>query len=201
MANHNVVLIAFEEESKAYQALSELRSANAEGRIDIRSAVIVSRTRDGAMKISEGEDRIIGSGTTGGGLLGMLVGVLGGPLGMLLGLGAGALIGGAFDYNRADRTQGALGSMSRRVPAGVTAVVGEVDELAPEVLDGIVGPLGGAVERYPAEQVLAELESAQAAADEAADRADEVIKQERKQERREKWDERVDTLKGKLGIN
>lgn len=48
------------------------------------------------------------------------------------------------------------------------------------MLDGIVGSLGGAVQRYPAEQVLAELEAAEDAADEAAARADEVMRQERK---------------------
>ena len=86
---HNVIAVTFDEDSKAYQALSTLRRADGDGRVGIRSAVIVERGTEGTIRLHEAEDNVIGAGAAGGSLVGMLVGVLGGPVGMLLGLGAG----------------------------------------------------------------------------------------------------------------
>ena len=47
MTGQNVVIIGFEEPSKAYQALSALKACDAEGRIALESAAIVERTPEG----------------------------------------------------------------------------------------------------------------------------------------------------------
>ena len=198
MTAHNFVIVGFEESANAYKALSVLRGAAAEGRITIAAAVIGERGADGSLRLAEGEDAVIGSATVGGGLIGMAVGILGGPLGMLLGWGAGSLIGGFADADRVDLSETAISELSGRLPAGTTAILAEVEEYATEVLDGVVSPLGGQVLRLEADQVLGELEAAEAAAIAADREAARVLRQERGQERKQKWEDRVDSLREKL---
>ena len=54
----------------------------------------------------------------------MLVGVLGGPVGVLVGWGGGALIGGAFDVDRAVKSEEALTALGRAMPPDATEAVG-----------------------------------------------------------------------------
>jgi uncharacterized membrane protein len=196
---HNVVAVSFDNDSAAYQALSQLKNAAADGRIDLRSAAIVRRDQDGRLSIPEGGDTQVGAGWTGGSLVGMLVGVLGGPVGMLVGWGTGALIGGLLDIDRASHSDALLGAFSRAVPPGATSLVAEVVEPAVEVVDGEMAALGGTVVRRPAGEVLSELEAAQDAAEAAADEARRVVREQKKQERKDKFDDRVAALKAKLG--
>src|SRR3954447_25844257 len=90
----NVVVVAFADQSKAYEALSQLRRAGDEGRVELRSAVPLEPGADGGGRVPEGDDSASGVAVAGGGLIGMLIGVLGGPLGMLLGGSTGVLAGG-----------------------------------------------------------------------------------------------------------
>ena len=108
MAQENVVVVRFTEPSKAYQALSVLKECDAEGRIGLESAAVVERTAAGELRIPESADNVGLVGTASGSLIGMLVGVLGGPVGVLLGWGAGAMMGGAFDVDRAVTSDEAL---------------------------------------------------------------------------------------------
>ncbi|SHE25001.1 DUF1269 domain-containing protein [Actinomyces glycerinitolerans] len=198
MTDHNFAAITFAESSKAYEALSDLRQASAEGRIAVPSAVILEREPDGRLHVAEGDDAIIGAGAGTGGLVGMFVGILGGPLGILLGWGAGALVGSIADVKRADRSQTIIGDFSSRLPAGTTAIFAEVEEVTPEVLDGLAAAQGGTVLRRPAIEVLAELEAAEEAAKAADREASRVMREERRQERKEAWDERVARLKARF---
>ena len=109
---HNVIAVTFNDDSKAYEALSNLRKADGDGRVGIRTAVIVERRPDGTIRLHEAEDNVIGAGAAGGGLVGMLVGVLGGPVGVLLGLGAGMAIGAAAEVDREGEADDVLIQMS-----------------------------------------------------------------------------------------
>lgn len=195
LTDQSVVVITFTESSKAYEVLSDLRQASAEGRIDVVSALIAEREEDGHLHLAEGSDATIGEGTATGGLIGLIVGLLGGPLGMLLGWGAGSVIGSLSDIDHADKRETVLGDLSARVAPGTTAILAQVSEVTPEVLDNISTKLGGTVARRPVSEVLAELEAAEAAA-EAADReARRTIRDKRREERKEAWDKRVADLK------
>jgi hypothetical protein len=83
--------------------------------LEMRSAALVERRPDGTLRVPEGSDAVAGVGTAAGGLMGMLAGVLGGPLGVLLGFGTGALVGGAFDLDRATRVDDALALLSAQI--------------------------------------------------------------------------------------
>ncbi|HZK05275.1 MAG TPA: hypothetical protein VFC82_05425 [Actinomycetaceae bacterium] len=198
MGDRNVALITFHEPGRAYEAISELRRADADGRIEIVAAALVEREPDGRIRVAEGQDEVIGKASVGGGLLGILIGVLGGSLGLLLGWGAGSLLGGYFDVRRAERTETALAQFSRLLPPGGTAVLAQLVEVDPVVLDGIMLPLGGIVFRRPAELVLYELERAEDAAEAASQEASRRLRAQRREERKQTWEERIDTLRDRL---
>jgi len=198
MFEHNVIAVSFEDRSKAYQALSELKGAGLEGRVEVLAASIVTRDEQGRLEVPEGGDVVGGAATWGGGLIGLMVGVIGGPIGMLFGWTGGLLVGGAFDIRRADQSDSVLGEISRYVPLGGTAVVAEVNEYAVEVVDKLMAEQGGAVYRRPAEVVLAELEAAEDAYRKAQKEADRAAREQRKAERKQNAKERLAALKEKL---
>ena len=104
-------------------------------------------------------------------MIGMLIGVLGGPVGVLVGWGSGALMGGLFDIDRAEKSDEALAALGRAMPSGSTAVIASVEESAVEVIDGEMAKLGGEVTRRPVAEVMDELEASEAAAEAAAHNA------------------------------
>lgn len=197
----NVVVVRFPESSKAYQALSVLKQADADGRIGLRAAAVVERTPQGELRIPEGADNVGLEGTAAGGLIGMLVGIIGGPLGMLLGWGTGALIGGVVDLTRAEKSEDALTELGSAIPPGSTAVVAEVEEPAVEVVDGEMAKLSGEVTRRSVDDVMAELEAAEEATDAAAREARRTMREQRKAEISEDFSERVGKLKARLGMS
>jgi uncharacterized membrane protein len=198
MAKENVVVIRFTEPSKAYQAMSVLKESDASGRIRLESAAVVERTAAGELRIPESADNVGLVGTASGSLIGMLIGVLGGPVGVLLGWGTGALMGGAFDIDRAVTSDEALTVLGKAIPPGSTAVIASVNEPAAEVIDGEMKKLDGEVTRRSVADVMAELEAAEEAADAAAHEARRTIRAKRKAELTANIDERVGKLKEKL---
>ncbi len=106
----------------------------------------------------------------------MHVGVLGGPLGVLLGFGTGALVGGAFDVDRASSVDSALGLLSAPIPPGSTALIVDAVETTPEPLDQLDPRFAATIEPQPAAQVAVEVDAAEAAQTEA----DRVLRERRR---------------------
>ena len=196
----NVIAVTFDEQSKAYQALSTLKGLDREGRVELKSAAVVERDANGQLRIPEDTDNAGGEGFLGGGLIGMLIGVLGGPLGMLLGLGTGGLIGGVYDVDQADMQDETLAQVGRYIAPGRNALLAEVDEYADEVVDGAMSAEGGTVLRRSADDVLAEIEAAEEAAEDAQRQARKKARERKKAEMREKYEERKTHLREKLHI-
>jgi uncharacterized membrane protein len=194
------VVVRFTEPSKAYQALSVLKECDAQGRIGLESAAVVERTSTGELRTPEGTDNVGLVGTASGSLIGMLIGVLGGPVGVLVGWGSGALMGGAFDIDRAELSDEALTVLGRAIPPESTAVIASVEEPAVEVIDAEMYMLGGEVTRRPVVEVMAELEAAEDAADAAAREARRTLREQRKAELHAGVEERVGKLKEKLHV-
>jgi uncharacterized membrane protein len=201
MAQENVVVVGFSDQSKAYQALSVLKECDAAGRIGLQSAAVVERTQSGELRVPESADNVGPIGTASGSLLGMLIGVLGGPVGILLGWGAGAVMGGAFDLDRAVTSDEALGVLGRAIPPGSTAVLADVEEPAVEVIDGEMSKLGGEVTRRSASEVTAELYAAEDATRAAEHEARKTIRAQKKAEFTSNVEERKEKLKEKLHVS
>jgi uncharacterized membrane protein len=92
-------------------------------------------------------------GTFGGMLTGGLIGVLGGPVGAALGLGAGTLVGAAFDLTRAGIDQDFVNDVGTRLEPGKAAVIAEIDEQWQTPLDTRMEFLGGKVLRKTRMQI------------------------------------------------
>jgi uncharacterized membrane protein len=153
----SVIVVQFDEPSKAYQALSELNRIDSEGKVDVKSAVLLERSKDGSVQTPEGADKAAGYYLASGGLIGLLVGALAGPVGMLLGGSFGAMAGSIGELDRADDQDVALQTIGERIQPGSPALVAEVTEPAEEVIDGAMAKLGGKVTRRPARDVYAEV--------------------------------------------
>ena len=197
----NVVVVRFTEPSKAYQALNVLKECAAEGRIDLDDAAIVERTSEGTLRIPESTDNVGLVGTASGSLIGMLLGVIGGPVGVLLGWSTGALMGGAFDLDRAETSDEALRALGQALPPESTAVVANVSESAVAVIDGEMMKLGGEVTRRPVAEVMDELEAAEEAQRAASREARRAMRENRKADLSASFDDRVGKLKEKLRVS
>jgi uncharacterized membrane protein len=196
----NVIAVTFDEQSKAYQALSTLKGLDREGRLELKSAAVIERDATGRVQVPEGADNVTGEGLAIGGLIGMLVGVLGGPVGMLLGLGGGGLIGGLYDLDQADTQDQTLAQVAQHMAPGSNALLAEVDESAAAVVDDAMKSQGGTVLRRSAADVLAEIEAAEEAAEEAQRLARKKARERKKAEMHDKYEERKEQLREKLHI-
>ena len=207
MAQENVVLVTFEDESKVYQAASILEEASAQERITLHAVAVVQRAEDGTLRVKEGDadDFPVGTWTGGviggttGGIIGLTLGTLGGPLGLLLGGTGGALLGSLIDLDTADEAESVLATMARAIQPGKTALIAHVTEPAVEVVDTEMERLGGEVIRRPVVDVEAEIVAAEDAAMAADEEARRKLREERSAERKEKVQQKIDELKAKLG--
>jgi uncharacterized membrane protein len=184
----NVIVVQFDEPSKAYQALSELNRLGREGSLEVTSAVLLERGKDGTVRMPEGADNAAGFAFAEGGLIGLLVGALGGPVGALLGASIGVAGGSVSEIARAEDQDVALEAISDRIQPGSPALVAEVTETADVVVDEAMAGLGGKVTRRPASDVYAEVTSAENASfDEGVDALKARI-QEHRAEQKDEWE-------------
>jgi uncharacterized membrane protein len=194
----NVIVVQFDEPSKAYQALSELNHLGDEGKVDVQSAVLLERQADGSVRVPEGADNAAGTYVLSGGLIGMVVGALAGPVGMLLGASFGALGGSAGEFARADDDDVALEAIGARIGPGSPALVAEVSEPAVEVLDKAMAALGGTVTRRSASDVYAEVVAAENAQDHEDVEAVKARAREHRADRKAKWESFKQSVKAKV---
>jgi uncharacterized membrane protein len=167
----NVIAVTFDNDSNAYEALTTLKELESQGQIDIRGAAVVARDETGTVldKDEIGGDSLAGTAT--GGIVGLLIGILGGPFGILIGGATGLLIGSLFDDADADETESALAEISKSIRVGHNALLAEVGEQSPEVIDTAMTQLGGAVLRRGSDDVEAEVAAAEHAQREAKRKA------------------------------
>jgi uncharacterized membrane protein len=163
----NVISVTFEEDSKAYEALSRLKELDSQDQVGLRGAAVVARDDTGQILVKDQVDDDQLRGTATGGLVGLLIGILGGPFGVLIGGATGLLIGSLFDAEDADETESVLAELSRSIQVGHDALLAEVSEQSHEVIDTAMASLGGTVLRRPAGEVEAEVAAAEHAQREA----------------------------------
>jgi uncharacterized membrane protein len=177
MANVNILVATFDEESKTYQAFSEIKQAGTKREIKIESLAIVRRAADGSLETPDITGQMPG-GTFKGGLIGSLIGILGGPLGVLLGWGTGAVIGSIRDASEIRSDLSLLRTLSEGMNPGNVALMGEIEESRTDVVNGIVRRLGGEVLRRPVDDIRREIEQADRARSAAEREARRVMSEE-----------------------
>jgi uncharacterized membrane protein len=198
----NVLVVTFgedpENDKSAYQALTDLKQLDSQDQIKIAGAAVIARDLHGRVEVKSevGEDPYVG--TASGGTVGLLVGIIGGPLGVLLGGATGVLVGSLFDISEVETTESVLSEISKQVHPTRMAVLAQVTEQSPEVIDTAMARLGGEVLRRPVADVELEI----AAAHEAQWEAKREVRKELQKARVEKGKEdahaKVEELKSKL---
>jgi len=186
-----LIVIVFDEQSKAQAGLQALRELDRDGEISLFEVWTVAKEPDGSVRVVENPDDmdfpVIGVGS----LAGTVVGALGGPVGILGGAAAGALIGFIITLDRAGVTDEFVNDVSTALAPGKFAVIADVSEDWMAPLDTRMEALGGVVFRRTRGQVRRMHHDR----DVAAHRAEmEQIKAERAQARAE----RLDKLDGQL---
>lgn len=194
----NVLAVNFSEDSKAYEALSLLKELDGQQQVDLGGAAVVVRSEDGRVEIKDEVGDTGYSGTATGGAIGLIVGILGGPFGILIGGATGLLIGSLFDLDEAEETESALSAISRAVRPGHAALLAQVSEQSPDVVDGAMGRLGGTVLRRSLDDVQAEIAAAEDAQEAARREARKRLREDRLTQMKEKIHEKIDELKAKL---
>ncbi|MPM51456.1 hypothetical protein SDC9_98205 [bioreactor metagenome] len=192
----NVVLVSFAQESKAYQALSELKASVAAGKLELQNAAVVQRARDGTFAIKDGaSDGGAGTGPLTGTLVGSLIGMLAGPLGVLLGGAYGALVGSAISVDKLQDRASVLDQMMNAMPPGSTTLIATVGEESHQALNTLSEALGGVVLRRPLEAVEQEVAAQEEAAVAAAKEARRVLREKKSAE----WHGKLDEWKDDVG--
>jgi uncharacterized membrane protein len=198
----NVLVVTFgedpENDTNAYQALTDLKQLDSQEQIKITGAAVITRDLDGRVEVKSeaGEDPY--AGTASGGVIGLLLGIIGGPLGVLLGGTYGALVGSLFDIDEVETTESVLGEISKQVHPTRTAVIAQVTEPSPEVIDAAMARLGGEVMRRPVADVEQEIAAAQEAQRKAEHEARKELRAARREKNKEDAHAKVEELKSKL---
>ena len=117
----------------------------------------------------------------------------------------GMLLGSLVDLSAEEEEESVLAAMARAIQPGTTALIAEVTEPTPEVVDAMMGRLGGQVLRRPVAEVEAELVAAAEAARSAEEEARRKLVDERHNEeqktngdQKDKIGEKIERLKAKL---
>jgi uncharacterized membrane protein len=194
----NVLVVNFDQDANAYEALSDLKELDDQGQVDLRAAAVIVRNDDGRVVIKDDASGDTLAGTATGGIIGLLIGILGGPLGILIGGATGLLIGSLFDTDDEDDTESVLSEMSRAVRVEHTALMAEVDEQSSEVVDSAMARLSGTVLRRPLADVEREIAAAEEAQKAAKRQARKKLAKARRDEHKAEIHAKIEELKAKL---
>lgn len=141
-----MLVVVFDNETKAYQGKSALRQLADEGSIALYASAVILKHADGSVSVKE-EAAVPPLATLAGTPTGALIGLLGGPAGVVAGASAGLLIGGLVDFDNLRVGQDFLDDAGRALTPNKVAVVAEVDEEWTTPVDTLMEPLGGTVFR------------------------------------------------------
>jgi uncharacterized membrane protein len=198
----NVLVVSFgddpENDTNAYQALTDLKQLDSQGQIKIAGAAVVTRDPDDRVDVKSEVANDPYVGTASGGIIGLLVGIVGGPLGVLLGGTYGMVVGSLFDIDEATTTESVLSEISSQVHATRTAVLAQVNEASPEVIDTAMARLGGEVMRRPVFEVEQEITAAEEAQRKAEREARSELRKARLEKNKDDAHAKIEELKSKL---
>ena len=138
-------------EEKAYEGQQALKQLDADGMIMMHAHAVITRGRDGTVKLKEPSD-LAPLGLVSGSLLGSLIGVLGGPLGWAAGAVGGGFFGALLDMADAGVGTDFLEDVRNTLRPGKTALVAEVSEEWITPVDVEMEKLGGVVFRTTQEE-------------------------------------------------
>lgn len=149
---NKVIFMGFDTEQKAYEGERALHDMHRDGTITLYNDAVVVKEATGKVAVRKRPEEEV-FGTVGGMITGGLIGLLGGPVGAAFGLGAGTLVGAAFDLTREGVDEEFVEDVGARLEPGNAAVVADIDENWQVPLDSRVEALGGKLLRRTKTQI------------------------------------------------
>ncbi len=192
-----MLVVVFDNESKAYEGSQALKQLDAEGSIAIHAESVIKKNADGTATVKQ-VDNGFPVHTVGGTAIGSLLGLLGGPVGLGIGAATGALAGSIGDLNAAGVDVEFVDDTTAALIRGKCAVIADVSEEWVTPVDTRMEALGGVVFRAARTSV----EDDQRARDVAALRAEiDELKTEHaraRADRKAKLQAKIDEFNAKL---
>jgi len=158
-----MLVVVFDNESKAYEGKKALLQLEGEGSIGVYGYAVLAKDSDGTASVKQGDD--VGPiGSLVGTSLGSLIGVLAGPVGLAVGAGAGLAAGGAFDINNAGIGYDFIDDVTKVLLPNRVAVIAEIDEDWTTPVDTRMEAIGGTVFRRALSEVKEQIHDENVAA-------------------------------------
>src|SRR5262249_48479115 len=192
-----MLVVVFDNESKAYEAKKALQQLDGEGSISVYGYAVLTKAADGKTTLKQADD--VGPlGTLAGTALGSLIGLLGGPAGVALGAASGLAAGATVDLHNARISDDFIDDVNKMLLPNRVAVVAEIEEDWTTPIDTRMEAIGGTVFR----RALSDVEDTVDDEDIAAIKADMAqMKAEHAQaraDRKAKLQEKINQLNSKL---
>ena len=147
-----MLVVVFDNESKAYEGKKALVQLDKEGSIGVYGYAVLAKNADGSATVKQGDD--VGPiGSLLGTSLGSLIGILAGPAGLAVGASAGLLAGEAFDVNNAGIGADFIDDVAKVLLPNREAVIAEIDEDWTTPVDTRMEAIGGTVFRRALSEV------------------------------------------------
>jgi len=141
-----MLVVVFDNETKAYEGKKALLQLDGEGSISVYAYAVLAKHADGTATVKQGDD----SGPIGsllGTSFGSLIGLLGGPAGLIIGASAGLAVGAAADLNNAGIGEDFIEDVTKVLLPNRVAVVAEIEEDWTTPVDTRMEAIGGSVFR------------------------------------------------------
>ena len=122
-----MLVVVFDNESKAYEGSRALNQLDSEGNITIHAEAVIGKNNDGTLTVKQG-DGDFPVRTVSGTAIGSLIGLLGGPAGLAVGALAGTMVGSIADLFVAGVDSDFLAEASNALTPGKYAIVADVSE-------------------------------------------------------------------------
>jgi uncharacterized membrane protein len=141
-----MLVVVFDNESKAYKGKEALQLLDGEGSIRLYAYAVVSKNTDGTSTIKQSDDSSP-LGTLAGTSIGSLIGLLGGPVGLAIGATVGFFTGATADIDNSRVGADFVDDVTKVLQPGRVAVVAQVEEEWTTPVDTRMETLGGIVFR------------------------------------------------------
>ena len=148
-----ILVVVFENESKAYEGSQVLREMEIEGSIHLYAKAVIIRDADGKVQVKQSSD-LGAAGTAGGLVIGALIGLFGGATVAAIGAGTGMFGGFLYDMAHLGVGQDYLDGVGKSLKPGKAAVVAEIWEDWILPVDTKMEALGGVVFRHTRKDIL-----------------------------------------------
>jgi len=146
MTMDRMLVVVFDNETKAYEGRKALLQLDSEGSITVYAYGVLAKHADGTATVKQEDD----SGPIGsfvGTSFGSLIGLLGGPAGVAIGAAAGLATGGAADLHNARIGDDFIEDVTKLLLPNKVAVVAEIEEDWTTPVDTRMEAIGGSVFR------------------------------------------------------